>query len=192
MAKTKNVEEKGWSFWIIVVIAVILVLVALYYFNKNKYEPNVDFIWEDYPEEIETSPVEKTPSKKKYVHEEMCREILESIYNVPFKKCKPPFLKSPKTGRLLEFDGYNEDLKIAFEYNGHQHYEYPNTYHRSEEQFRRQLYNDRIKREICDRLGIYLITIPYHIKDKDLRLFIISRLPRDQLESLESVSVSEI
>jgi len=188
-------KSKGWGFWIIIIIAVILAVIALYYIKIDEKEPNLNFLFnddddevieEEYSDQIEF--IEDFGSKKSNnKREEKCRRIFESIYQAPFGTCKPDFLKSPKTGRNLELDGYNADLKIAFEYNGIQHYQYPNPFHRTEEKFQRQLYNDRIKRRMCDELGIYLISIPYHIKDKDLRSFIISKLPRDRLESLESI-----
>ena len=56
----------------------------------------------------------------------LSRQALTEIYQKDFTSCRPDFLQSPKTGSNLELDGYNEELGIAFEYNGRQHYEYPN------------------------------------------------------------------
>jgi len=44
--------------------------------------------------------------------EAQLRQIFESLLGVKFFKFKPPFLKR------MEFDGANEDLKLAFEYDG--------------------------------------------------------------------------
>ena len=53
-----------------------------------------------------------------YKSEQACREILENILGISFKKCRSKFLDG------LEFDGYNKKYKIAFEYQGRQHTKY--------------------------------------------------------------------
>ena len=115
-------------------------------------------------------------SSKKWKREEECRRILESIYRVPFKSCRPNFLKNPQTGRNLELDGYNAELKLAFEHDGEHHYVFPNTFHRTDDDFERQTSRDRYKRKVCRNLGIYLITIPYDVPFKEIRTYISSKL----------------
>src|SRR5579875_51770 len=44
---------------------------------------------------------------------------LESYYGRPFSKVR--LLRNPETGRLMEIDCYNSDLRIGAEYNGEQH-----------------------------------------------------------------------
>lgn len=39
---------------------------------------------------------------------------MQIYFDVTFKKCKPKWLER------LELDGYNEELKLAFEYDGQQ------------------------------------------------------------------------
>lgn len=52
-----------------------------------------------------------------------CRTMFELFLpGYKFKKAYPKFLKEGKF-KKLELDGYNKKLKIAFEYNGEQHYE---------------------------------------------------------------------
>ena len=51
-----------------------------------------------------------------YKNETMAIQILEQISNYKFKKTRPKFLNG------LELDGYNQELKLAIEYNGAQHY----------------------------------------------------------------------
>jgi hypothetical protein len=98
--------------------------------------------------------------------EKCCRSFFERHYGVPFKSTRSlPFLKNPETGRILELDGYNEKLKVAFEYNGRQHYEWPNHTNQTEEDFIQQKRRDMFKREQCDKNGIFLITVPYTVKD---------------------------
>ena len=50
------------------------------------------------------------------------RGIMEAIFpGRQFPRRRPPFLRGP-LGRPLELDGYNEELQLAFEYNGEHHY----------------------------------------------------------------------
>ena len=59
--------------------------------------------------------------------------FFEKIYNKKFAKCKPLWLKNQR-GSQLELDGYNDELKIAFEYQGRQHYE-DNNWMKSENRY---------------------------------------------------------
>ena len=111
---------------------------------------------------------EKTPSK--HIHakqgcqncyifqsEECCRNVLEKLLkDYKFPKSRPKFLNG------LELDGYCKKLKIAFEYQGRQHYYYIPHFHRNGvKDLIKQHLNDRIKKQVCDRNGIKLISIPY-------------------------------
>ena len=49
--------------------------------------------------------------------ENRCRVIFETIFEKLFPRCKP----FKHLGSLLELDGYNSELSIAFEYDGEQH-----------------------------------------------------------------------
>ncbi len=93
-----------------------------------------------------------------------------------------------------ELDGYCEDLKLAFEYNGIQHYEYVGGhFHRGgEHQFQEQQDRDNIKTAECKELGIALVTVPYTCKTFDsiwefvytkLQSLEITTLPVDREDS---------
>ncbi len=113
----------------------------------------------------------------------LSRKALVKIFKKSFPICRPRFLKSPKTGRNLELDGYNEELGIAFEYNGKQHYEYPNRFHKTEDEFREQLKRDQWKLQQCDENNIYLINIPYNIPFNQISDYIKQKLPRWSIRS---------
>jgi hypothetical protein len=89
--------------------------------------------------------------------EELCREIFEDLLLENFPKKRPTWLDG------LELDGYCKKLKIAFEYNGEQHYNYiPNHFHRNGKlDFVHQRFRDIKKRNICLSNNIKLIIIPY-------------------------------
>lgn len=122
----------------------------------------------------------KKPVKGKLKYEEECRRVLESVYNKPFPKKRPSFLRNPETNRALELDGFNEDLKIAFEYDGSHHRHYNPHFHRNREGFAAQQRRDKFKREKCVQLDIYVITIPHTVPFEKLETFIRHKLISDK------------
>ena len=116
--------------------------------------------------------------------ERLAKKIMEELYRVEFKTVRPPELRSPETGRNLELDVYSDQVyvngikyKIAVEVSGIQHFVHPNFTGQSVEEFKAQVRRDIFKRTACDFHGIYLITVPYTVKEKDMRSYIISMLP---------------
>lgn len=133
------------------------------------------------------------PIKKVSKGEEICRNVIEEIYQKKFPCVRPNFLKNPETKRNLELDCYNDELKIAVEYNGIQHYKWPNFTGHSKEEFINQIRRDKFKLQTCDENGVYLITVPYTVPHDKIKDYIIERLPNNQKvctisESYEDVS----
>lgn len=107
--------------------------------------------------------------------------ILESIFHRPFKKIRPDFLHNPVTGKNLELDLYNHDLKLACEVNGNQHYKYTPFFHsKGKEQFYNQQYRDEIKKMKCKENGICLIAIPYDVGDEGIKDAILNELRKNR------------
>jgi hypothetical protein len=111
------------------------------------------------------------------INEEKCRSILEYLF-VPYKfpKNNPDWLRMNKNSRPLELDCYSEDLELALEFNGIQHYEIvpgfhkpKNHYELSSEEFeiacekalQKQKDHDAFKIEKCEYMGKRLITVSY-------------------------------
>lgn len=109
--------------------------------------------------------------------ETICCRVMEKIYGVPFVSERPTWLKNPNTGRALELDCYNSELKIAVEYNGRQHYEWPNFTNQDKVSFHKQLDRDNLKKKICFEHGIYLIIVPFHVKNEKIPEYIVTQLP---------------
>ena len=99
--------------------------------------------------------------KRKWKTEENCRQLFEELFKKKFPSIFHPDIVNPNTGRKLQLDGYNKELKIAFEYQGMQHYKFPNRWHRTEKDFKDQQWRDEFKRNACKNIGITLIEIPY-------------------------------
>lgn len=53
--------------------------------------------------------------------EKLCKVIFERLFHKEFITVRPSWLMG-EHGRPLEIDGYNDDLKLGFEYQGKQHY----------------------------------------------------------------------
>nr|WNL49793.1 transmembrane domain containing protein [Marseillevirus sp.] len=110
-------------------------------------------------------------------HELRCRQILEEIYGQQFPSVRPDFLKNPKTGRNLELDCYNSNLKLALEYDGIQHAKYNKFFHKKgPQQFVDQARRDFFKDKTVKRMGIDLVRVPHYIRYDDLDRFIRTRL----------------
>jgi hypothetical protein len=102
--------------------------------------------------------------------------ILEDIFKKPFYKIRPDFLRNDVTGCNLEIDLYNDDLKLAVEVQGDQHYKFIPFFHRNKDAFLNQRYRDMMKKEKCKQRGITLIEIPYSVGEKKLKSYIVRQL----------------
>jgi len=102
------------------------------------------------------------------VYEEICRVHFETLFNKSFPNVRPDWLKNLKTGKNLELDGYCEELKLAFEHQGEQHFNheiYNNT-----AAYNNQKERDQMKKNLCDKLNITMIEIPELEKNLKIRL----------------------
>jgi hypothetical protein len=117
-----------------------------------------------------------TEEKQVWANEERCRRIFKALLKKEFKSIRPNWLRYPLTGKNLELDGYNEELKVGFEYQGQQHYKFCKHVHATQEDFEAQQARDEWKAEKCKELGITLIAIPYTVKFYMLQKFIYTKL----------------
>ena len=110
--------------------------------------------------------------------EEFCRQVLEHLVGKPFERVRPTWLRSPK-GNCLELDGYNEELQLAFEHQGIQHYEdghFKTRRRNGKLSFKDRLIYDAIKVQVCKDRNIELLVIPYTVLVPDLELWTRSEL----------------
>jgi hypothetical protein len=93
-----------------------------------------------------------------------CKQILETELGIIFSKTR-----FKTEGKRYEFDGYNEEHKIAFEYHGIQHYIYPNHWHKTEQIHLAAKQRDLEKIEYCKLNNIKLLIIPFTEKSNLLQ-----------------------
>lgn len=96
----------------------------------------------------------------KWKSEDRARRAVERILKCEMPQKSPEWLKSPTTGNRLIFDGYNEALRVAFEFQGPQHYRAVKRFGGEEALKQRKTY-DAEKRALCKANGVTLIEIPY-------------------------------
>lgn len=73
----------------------------------------------------------------------------------------------------LELDSYNEPLRLAFEYQGIQHYEFVPFFHNGDRaRFAAQRERDQRKREAAGDAWVTLVEVPYTIPLSQVRAFV--------------------
>lgn len=186
----------SWQFWFFIILITILIF-WLIWGGKYEYEfigindmindqveklqsKKFNFNTFNIPVEPNENIFEATNVIKSNKGEDIVAEVLEQILDSSVQRnIRPNFLRNHETGKNMELDCYNEEYSIAVEYNGVQHYKFPSVFYKTEEEFMNQVYRDRLKLQLCDESGVYLISIPYwvdmygseeqHIKEKNGR-----------------------
>lgn len=112
-----------------------------------------------------------------YYKEYKIKDLLEYILDSKFDKVRPIWNINPRTGRPLELDGYSEELKIAFEFQGLHHYE-TGLFNNSLEDLEYIKYKDEIKKQNCNNNKVKLIIIDdkYELQEEDKILEYILQL----------------
>jgi very-short-patch-repair endonuclease len=107
------------------------------------------------------SPTQQAPGSDRHRTEALCRQLLEAMLSMRLPKVRPKWLVNPTTKRSLELDMYNEEHRLAFEYDGAQHDVFTPHYHGNEHYFRYRQLLDKLKDELCRDAGVLLIRIPW-------------------------------
>jgi hypothetical protein len=89
-----------------------------------------------------------------------CQCIMQKIISEIYPE-EESLLNDRKALNGLEIDNYIPSKKIGFEYNGYQHYVFPNVYHKTLDEFEAQKVRDIEKQKRAKEKGITLITIRY-------------------------------
>jgi len=92
----------------------------------------------------------------KWTNEKILYHILQNLFfNHKIKRHYRKILNG------LEIDCFLPELNVGFEYNGEQHYHFPNAFHKTEEDFKKQQEHDILKNKLAKEKNIKLITIKY-------------------------------
>lgn len=126
------------------------------------------------------------PICKTYTGELVAMSACKYLFQKSFKKVRPRWLKNNE-GNNLELDMYNEDLKLAIEYNGIQHYQYISFFHKTEDNYKKRVDDDNIKIQKCKEKGINLINIPYTISLDNICEYISNEANRFGIISIGKV-----
>lgn len=104
--------------------------------------------------------------KKTFRNQEICRQIFQNIFGKEFKETNLADIGIEEAGKL-RYDGYNPELKLAFEYNGEFHYKkiFKN------QDLDKQIENDIRKAKLSSAYGIKLIQIKYFPKKSKIDRF---------------------
>jgi hypothetical protein len=157
-----------------ILIIVILCIYNIIFKEKGTYSDLCLKRFKKTDKNLELEYMQHTPNDSKL--ELQTKFLLENIFKVPFYKVRPHFLRNEVTGHNLEIDLYNDDLKLAIEVQGDQHYKFTPFFHRNKETFMLQRYRDEMKKQKCEKQGITLIEIPYKVGEKGLKKYLINQL----------------
>lgn len=152
---------------------------------KLKWQCCEGHIWEASPNNIKHD--KWCPTCSEGLGERICRLFFQRFFGFDFIKVRPQWLKNSK-GFLLELDGYCEELKLAFEHQGRQHYSEISF-------FSKRISYDEEKRQLCKQHGVTLIEIPEVLNDtkiKDLKPFIIQECKKNNVPLPSNINEIEI
>jgi len=173
-------DNKGFEILVGLSISLILLLTLYHKITGKKGTWSNDIPYYTTPTKPQFTVYQKDTKDSKGEIE--CRRVLHNWLKKPFFKDRPEFLKNNVTGGRfnLELDCYNEELGLAVEYNGAQHYKHIPYFHKNKEAFLNQKYRDDMKRRLCIDNGIVLIEVPYTVPINKIEGFLLHHLQKNK------------
>jgi hypothetical protein len=168
------IKRSPWAWFGLIILAFLTLYVFSDYLEDKKDEIQHLVKKVRSPKQLGQTDTESqsVQEPKESKGERASRAAAERIFGKSFIKVRPDFLRNVVTNHNLELDVYNEELKLAIEYSGRQHYEFVPFFHKNYEAFLNQKYRDEMKKNKCKDQGIQLIEIPYTVKLEDIESFI--------------------
>jgi hypothetical protein len=128
------------------------------------------------------------------ISEEVTRTTFEQLFEAPFQKVRPQWLRNSR-GRLMELDGANLQLRLAFEYQGQQHFR-KNLFIKDDEKLAQRMADDKTKELLCAENGITLVILTHEMMYKDFpleirRQLIIAGYPLGPLNFAKPIDLSK-
>ncbi|MFW9822151.1 MAG: hypothetical protein ACFFE4_04410 [Candidatus Thorarchaeota archaeon] len=106
------------------------------------------------------------------ISERICRKFFEALFNSKFPTISNLEWLVNEDGNRMHLDGYSKKLRLAFEYNGIQHYVYNKHFYRNKEEFEIRKRDDKRKKELCIKNNVILIVIPYFVSFDEMEDYI--------------------
>ena len=91
--------------------------------------------------------------------EKICRAFFEQLFKMPFPKTRPDWLRNSR-GNKMELDGFNEEIRLAFEHQGKQHFMLKHHFVTTRQQLQQRAEDDELKIRLCEKEGIVLLQVP--------------------------------
>jgi len=87
----------------------------------------------------------------------------------------------------MELDGYNKDLRLAFEAQGEQHYRAVAHFNHTLTDLEQRKEDDLRKLELCKQNDVTLIQVPYYIPLNEMQQYIINQYEHLSNQKLPNV-----
>lgn len=176
---------KNMNFKTILILVIVAVAIIFIFFDRKILDFKSNEIHNKSNKTYKTkeqiysvdSKIEERENNKISKGQLIVHEYLEDRFkDKKFIECRPYFMKNPKTGHNLELDCFNDELNLAVEYNGEQHYNFCEKFHKTREDFEYQVMKDMIKAKLAEKNGINLIVVPYTIKHENIPKYLEEKL----------------
>lgn len=176
----KIIESHIFNILFILAVSVLITIYVINLFSGSKgtYADHSDMMWTLFNKKYKKPFESKNKVSFESRGETECRRAIESITGEPFPRSRPSFLLNKVSGHHLELDCFNEDLKLAIEYNGEQHYKYIPYFHSNKDSFYNIRYRDEMKKQLCKDAGVELIIVPYTVKINEIEAYIENKYQR--------------
>lgn len=114
------------------------------------------------------------------ISEPLCRQVMEHLFGGDFPSTRSVLLPEINGSEYAwELDGYCEEKRIAFEYQGH-----PSHWSPEDPNYAKTSHRDAQKKYLCDQLGITLVQIPAFTKGS---IWAENRVYQHVLDAVKSV-----
>lgn len=101
-------------------------------------------------------------------------ELILDQLNIMYEKEKT--FDDLKYKHKLRFDYYLPKYHLCIEFNGVQHYEYVEYFHRDNAHFQQQIYKDGLKEKYCQDNSIYFLEIPCDLTRDEILIKLMNTL----------------
>jgi hypothetical protein len=161
----KKYKQNGWKFILGGACILLFIIVVIQRTESGTYDLELDLKNVVKNKTIKDVSTVQLSNGKQSKGEKECRRVLEKIFDKPFVNCRPSFLFNTITNENLEIDCFNDSLALGVEYNGIQHYKHIPFFHKTKQEFKFQKYRDEMKKHLCTKHNVILITVPYTVKN---------------------------